>query len=88
MRRCISVWVLASALLAGLAHAQSQLDQPDQEDVWLQETVLKVLASQGYESLRVQAKDGVITVIGRVHSARDKILIIQAAFTIAEVQAV
>ena len=85
MRRWFSLWVLASALWAGLAQAQSQTDQ---EDVWLQETIQKVLARRGYESLEVRAKGGVVTVTGRVRSARDKILIIQAAFTVAEVEAI
>ena len=65
----------------GLSTAQSRSD--DQ----LAERVLRALAQDGLQSVNVRADDGVVVLSGVVESAREKILAIEAAFSVADVEA-
>ena len=83
MQRIVVALFLAFGVVCapGLSAAQSRND--DQ----LAERVRRALAQDGLQSVNVRADDGLVVLSGVVHSAREKILAIEAAFSVADVEA-
>ena len=84
MRRLAAALFLALGVVCapGLSAAQSR------DDDQLAERVRRLLAQDGLQSVNVRADDGVVILSGVVKSAREKILAIEAAFSIADVEAI
>ena len=83
MQKLTVALVLAFGVVCapGLFGAQSRSDDE------LAERVRRALAQDGLQSVNVRADDGVVVLSGVVESAREKILAIEAAFSIADVKA-
>jgi len=75
-------------LAFGVVCAPGLLASPSRDDDQLAERVRRALAQDGLQSVKVRADDGVVVLSGVVESAREKILAIEAAFSIADVEAI
>ena len=87
MRTNVSVWLLLvfGVVLAGAAAAQSS-DAEKQ----LEESVYRALVERGIarDDVRVRADDRIVILTGEVRDVRQKLLAVEAAFSITEVESV
>ena len=79
--------VVALFLVFGVVYTPGFSAAQSRTDDQLAEQVRRAVAQDGLQSVNVRADDGVVVLSGVVQSAREKILAIAAAFSVADVEA-